>query len=58
MKKSLRFALAAIIFVSFAPVASFAAVFGGNPHPQAVFGGNPHPQAVFGGNPHPQAAGL
>jgi len=55
MKKSLRFALAALAIVSLAPVASFAAMTGGNPHPQAMTGGNPHPQAMTGGNPHPQA---
>jgi len=55
MKKSLRFALAVLVVVSFAPIASFAAMAGGNPHPQAMAGGNPHPQAMAGGNPHPQA---
>jgi hypothetical protein len=53
MKKSLRFALAALVVVSFAPVASFAAMPGGNPDPQAMPGGNPHPLAMPGGNPHP-----
>ena len=55
MKKSLRFALAVLVVVSFAPVASFAAMTGTNPHPQAMTGTNPHPQAMTGTNPHPQA---
>ena len=44
MNKSLRFALAAAILMTVAPINMFAAVGGTNPHPQAVGGTNPHPQ--------------